>query len=469
MDKFLHAENRLDPFHSGFWTKSSAQAVWVAHPQVMRQVKQGLAYLEAPWQMSEEEALDVLTRPRYRNQVVGVLGALMQWRTCTGQQLAAICGVDALASQFRTKSARSRVLTALWTLDLIEYGRVVSGAWVTQPRHAPLLYRPASVKAFEKIVAPLLTRAELTAVTGGSQYSSFHQFDRHNVLSTELALRFCEFCEAGTVVGEALSTFDHLSFGRWTRLHELENKSVPANMADLVLVRADGLRVAVELTASGTTPGLKAKIFSWARLLQHAPFEDTGLVVLFLEAAPPFSRSISAKKLGVDLRTMISKAINRFPGTRQDLTSDRMFVTSWTSLFPTSSEPSPNFALLKSDKALGTHPQTWCETNLMDIFDLPLPVGVNPQLPRVVANSLSLAGTPALIGRAHPTFRGVDSTSGSLQALGGLPQGMQVVSSRPGKHPARNPQTGNGAVTQSLLPSRLVWAPHSQVGPPPVV
>ena len=53
---------------------------------------------------------------------------------------------------------------------------------------------------------------------------------------------------------------------------------------DAVIVRADGLRIVVETTASWSKSAEK-KAEAWARAMEHRPVEDAGFVVVFVGAA----------------------------------------------------------------------------------------------------------------------------------------------------------------------------------------
>src|SRR5690625_7380734 len=62
-----------------------------------------------------------------------------------------------------------------------------------------------------------LTFAEHLAVTGGQGWDSEHRFDRHNVLTTELALRAAEYCDVATRSEERRVGRDGTARGRRTR------------------------------------------------------------------------------------------------------------------------------------------------------------------------------------------------------------------------------------------------------------
>ena len=467
-DQWWSAAQRLDPFYGGFWGKSSGQSAWASHTQVANQVAGGRARWEAAWKLDPDEAMNVLLEPRYRETVVAALGAITQWRTLSGEQLASITGHKTFQRRFANHSDVSPVLRALWTVGALDAGRTMIGAWAGQPHHAPLLWRPRASKFWDKF-APNLSWAQQVAVTGGDKYRVGHQHDRHNVLSVELALRFAEFGESGTVLGEAFAGFDQLSDGRWTRLHELEGAKTPNAVGDVVLVRPDGLRIVVELTA-GAGISYTSKLQRWAKFLANVPFAASGVVVVFVEALPPYAGPGQRKQLRWQLRNAMSNAVRAFPGRRGDLVEDRLFLASWDDWFPSARTLSNKFELLTANKVAGAGAKDWVSVDMASIFDLPLPDDSDPLLEKVIENSLGLAGTPKAIGDRHPTFDGLDFVTESLRALG-VPPVLEVESGTDQGWVGQPLQVGRGVgVAGDVVrsPKNLFWAPFSQVGPPPV-
>src|SRR5699024_12495167 len=111
-----------------------------------------------------------------------------------------------------------------------------------------------------------LTFAEHVAVTGGQGWDSAHRFDRHNVLTTELALRVAEFCDVATVLGEK-------QMGLPALLDAAEINPAQEDLGrklDAGLVRRDGLLIAIETTAS-VGESFRRKVTKWAQSLQRHP------------------------------------------------------------------------------------------------------------------------------------------------------------------------------------------------------
>ncbi len=68
------------------------------------------------------------------------------------------------------------------------------------------------------------------------------QHSRHNALTVELALRLAEYAQVGTVLGERVGTIDLLAGPGISRdIYDADGRS-----ADAVIVRPDGLRIAIE-------------------------------------------------------------------------------------------------------------------------------------------------------------------------------------------------------------------------------
>src|SRR5699024_1959786 len=115
----------------------------------------------------------------------------------TREQLAAITGSAVMARTY--PASQSAPLSA----RLLSHGHVSAG----MNRLAPARDRVSTWAAGDHVAAVARHRtsptfAEHIAITGGQGWDAEHRFDRHNVLTTELALRVAEFCHVATVLGE---------------------------------------------------------------------------------------------------------------------------------------------------------------------------------------------------------------------------------------------------------------------------
>jgi hypothetical protein len=205
---------------------------------------------------------------------MGLLGILHGWRTCTDEQAAAILGSRAVANP------KGHVATAAFSSVLVEYGTTKLTALAkTEPFGKDTLLRPARPDVFADL-SDRLTWGEWLAVTGGQPWASGGQYDRHNILATELGLRLAEYADIGTVLGERFSTVDLLTGSGVGREVVGDQRT-----ADLSVIREDGMVIAVEITAT-ISPNFDRKVERWADLLATSPIEATGLTVLFVVAQP---------------------------------------------------------------------------------------------------------------------------------------------------------------------------------------
>lgn len=450
------AWRRSDSYWDGTWAEGST-ASWTSAALARRQEAHFAVTLPPAWQMGTEEALDIVTNPARRAQVVQALGALDQWRTMSAAQLAALTGRAVLGSPFTSVHTSSAVLAALFTLGLLDFGHPTAGLLSRSPSTSgTLLYHPSGVKTFDRLIAPMLTWAELLAVTGGLPFARAHQYDRHNTLAVELAMRVAELCEVGTVVGEKFSLLDALA-------HTFDGRTPTppsTSQADFTIVRADGVRIAVELTASASAM-FPHKVERWARLLESAPFSSCGLLVCFVCAAPPDRPDPRGERLRALVKRQVSHYAGTNPGSAADRTAARMAVAEWTDWFPASGLFTPAFRSLRAQVPTGASGSTWQPVDLLDPFEVPAPD--NPALTRVIATSWALAGTPdILVPDAAP---GLDLTPLALDSLGLRAD----VSPPPTRAPRRKGTgAGTGAVGDARVPPRLSWSPRADRPLPPV-
>jgi hypothetical protein len=386
------AADRLDPFWDGVWTNGSS-AVWVSAELAERQVASGLAKLPARLTMTDEDALRVLRSNKTRGARLSALAACDQWRTLSGEQLAAMSGWSTLAS------TTSTVLTAAFTAGVLDLGEFANplrrGANADRSR----LVRPTRSLKFEELIAPDLSYQEWVSVTGGSPWDFRRQYDRHNLISTELGLRVAEFCEVGTVLGEKLSTADLLSWSGLGRTGECRDNRA----ADLTIVRQDGLRIAVEVTASAGDD-FAAKVRRWAQVLSSNSLASSGLVVLFVEAAPPGNgarASSRQRRVIEEVTKQVAKVVMEFPGTAGDRVAARIGVARWEDWFPATHTAEPGFVSLDAIRPTGPPGHRWEPVSFLDPFDLEFDPHDPDAMGAVITNSHMLLGVPHWLRHAR--------------------------------------------------------------------
>lgn len=335
----LATHNRTDPYWDSIWAPGS-QAHWATSDQERARAAGSSKSVNQRFLMDNDEAVRVLTSNRFRAERLAGWSAIDSWRTLTAEQVAALTG----CTQFL--DPRFSAVAASFSLDLLDIGSFPHAIHGRPGLNRDVLYRPSISDAFDKTISPTLTYPEWLGVTGGYPWSSAGQYDRHNVLAAELALRAAEYLPIGTVLGEKYATVDLLA---GTGLGKTVNR--PDNRrADGVIVREDGLRIAYELTATASA-AFESKVRRWAQIISERPLETSGLVIVFI-AAPHPKRSNIGRDPRNEIYRRLSKVLQEFPGTGADSPAARIGVASWDEWFPARHEMSEAFLSLQADFAL---------------------------------------------------------------------------------------------------------------------
>lgn len=301
---------------------AARSAHWVSFKVAQRHLEAGGRLSKLP----SGDAIATSDPVLRREQSLAVLASLMMWRTASVEQVGALVGRTEWASE-RTmgKPGMPFVGQALFRSGLVQRGLISSAR-----DRIPLLLRPDVRSRFDDL-SDRLSMAELMAVTGGIPWSSGSQFDRHNLIGTELALRVAQWCPgAAMVLGETLSKVGLMVPGAGAG---------SSRSADMTIIRKDGLKIAVEVTAS-TGESTAAKIRRWADAL--VADQSNSLVVLFVEAAHPDDE----RGTGGYLRNKIMRASRADIDVVAAKVIDRMFVARWSDWFPGPGMASPDFAVL---------------------------------------------------------------------------------------------------------------------------
>jgi hypothetical protein len=427
--------NRQDPYWGQLWAPGS-QALWFTGTMA-RQRSEKISTVNKRLLPAEEEALRLLTAPRGRAERLGAWGVLDSWRTASAEQIAAFTGSTMFLDPTYSVLASS---FSLGLLDLGTYSHPMSRFGLARNN----VYRPANSDTFDKVIAPTLTWPEWASVTGGMPWSSGGQYDRHNILATELALRAAEYLPLGAVLGEKFATVDLLAgTGLGKTVKNPDNRR-----ADGVLVREDGMRIAFELTASASV-GFENKIRRWAQLINDRPLETSGLTVLFIAAPhPDRSRHTSADPRH-EIYKRMSQVLRDFPGTGPDSPAARIGIAHWEEYFPAEHRLSEEFLNLTADFALGagTGPERWVQRDLLTDYDFTPWESFDPMA--VVDNAPLLAASPHWMRGGDHTHL-IGSPMG--RAKTGVPHPAPV---RPEKTKGRplGGAVGNGG--RAKLPARL--------------
>jgi hypothetical protein len=381
------AANRIDPYWAALWSQGS-QAAWLSANVAARQIDAGLGTLPHYLHLDSERAWKHIRGPAM-NRYLDVLAVLDVWRTATSEQIAALTGHTSLAN------GRSTIYADLFAAGLIDVGIFSNALNTTLDATRANLYRPSRSNTFDRQLRPHLTYAEWVSVTGGYPFESGGQYDRHNILTTEMALRATEMAEVAAVLGEKLSTWDLLAHSGCGYPPAVGR----ARHADATIIRTDGMRIAIETTAS-FTGAFEAKARRWAELLSNKRLADTGLTVIFLVAARP--DQISSTAALTDVRKKLAAAVRDHAGVDFDRTAEKLMVASWTDWFPQAGHTTPQFATLDAYRPTGPAGNPWEPVSALDVIDLPFQPATTFN-PHAIINNLSmLRSQPARLRRGTP-------------------------------------------------------------------
>lgn len=398
---YHRATSRLDPFWHGMadWTHSAS---WESRELAGRLADAGLCHLS-----NRDARLDpegARTRAAREPVALESLGAVAMWRTLTADQVAAFAGwvppeLDAGGpSALGRWRDTPRWLRNLWAAGLVERGTINS-----KRPGLPYLYRPIRSPEVEHWVAqlPLADRLALTAGqpwTEGPRYA-----ERHNLIAAEMGLRLAEFCEIGTVLGEAVGGHHLLDVTG-------QRDKTGSDAADLVIVRPDGLRVAVEMTMGRS--GLERKVARTIDLLCETDFDESGTMVLFVEAASPYSTMQTT--VWNRLRRVISEQVAARPDGPARRLAERIAVARWSWWFPGPGLVHPSFVSLACHRPTGTAAGRWRRADLLDVIDVGFSPADDGPLD-VLANAACVAGVPHWLRTGTGTL---DVTGFALEHIG---------------------------------------------------
>lgn len=316
---------------------------------------------------TQEEAVALL--PKRRTRLV-TLGAINLWHTMTSQQLVAITGKPGL------NSPRSGETGLLFDAGLIQRGRCYYGGRVVDD--VPEMFRPNN-EAPKVDLRGLRYKDWLGATLGGNLVKG-HQYDRHNVLMTELSLRAAEICPLRSVLGEAVAS--------WTQVFGPALKPNPCRSADAVWIRDDGMKIAIEMAANFSASTV-SKVDQLAELLARDSTKST--VVLFVIAAHP--KGGRAGDLGLKLRQAVKKSAHSSMNRILADVENRMVIAKWEDWFPAPGLVSFDFVRLRAQRYIASDDE-WSPIDVLDPFDAPFPGADNPQLKPLFKHLNDVFGAP---------------------------------------------------------------------------
>lgn len=378
----LRAHNRDDPYYSSLFTLSS-RAAWTGRDLILREMAAG-SDLRVPGQF--RKSVDVLRSPdddpigdmlaTHREDTLRMLSAVNMWRTLTVPQMAAMVGATRWArTGWPTSVARAHgagllqagVLTSLVRADLPTLLRV-------DPDGDP------------GALMDRLTFTEWLGVTSGRLWRGSNTPDRHNIMVTEMGLRIAQMCPgAGVVLGEMVGNHD-LLLG-------VEDKKLARRRADSVVIRKDGLRIALEATASDR---FAPKMENWVDFLVADKTKST--VVVFVEMVRPgYSSEATYQAIFKGMARAVSSSMSAVAAQ----VLDRMFLVRWSDWFPAAGMVTPDFATLPATRYAGDGTGSnaaWQRVDLLDPSSVPLSPAATPaDLMTALSNARLLTGAPKVL------------------------------------------------------------------------
>lgn len=421
----LSALSREDPMYETPWLGGST-ATWVFRKKADAEHERArTAYPRGTIRDKSEASGLVADHPAI---AAAAIGALAVHATLSVEQVAAFVGIEA------DDLIASGVLQALWSMGAVKFGHVTN-AWDRCWERTLWTIDDKAVIATH--VLPLLSGAEALAMTAGQAIQVSQGHDRHAVLAAELALRTAEFTSVSTVLGERLTELKSLFDTDTTR------------RGDLTVVRADGLRIVLEVVAHDNQK-FGEKVDFWAEQLAK-PGRGYGMtMVVFVVAADASSDASRARGLGVRVSAAIVKARAKHGATWRG--HDRMGMVSWDDWFPAASVMSEAFSSLVVwfPESRLTH------ASVLDAEIVPCAHPGDREYVAVIENASLLAQTPAWLRSSHhaPLLL---RRMGQRQ-LGELPCPPPAKPDRP-----RSPSGRRGAAGLAKPPPRLLGIPGERV------
>lgn len=335
--------HRADPYYSEMFQFGS-QVAWSTIEQTRRKAEH--TTFRAPAAVMERSAAKrFVAEGPSRSQRMALMSILDSWGAVTAEQLVALTGHRGLLDP------GSKQIMSLFSSGLIDVGRTLDAMErvTNSPRQAVYRHR-APRGQIRKVAGRSWTSAEYMQTDGGVSFlPPPGNMDRHNILALEFALRCAEsHADTSMILGEKWSSGD--SFLPKTRrkvgFHR-RSEQYPVRGDGTVVLR-NGLRVALEVT-SFYTESIQRKLQRWARLFAQHSLAESGLVVVFITAAPQRNHTRNLDTATNELRTQIRSTLRRYSGKGPDSPAARMGLMKWTDLFPGPHEVSEQFKNLAAE------------------------------------------------------------------------------------------------------------------------
>lgn len=340
---------RTDPFWSGMWEGGPSASWWSREVADAAQAA-GMVQVggrDARWG-DVACARGLVMSGRGVQTRLRLLASILMWRTVTAEQLMSIANVS-------IDPKRWADIAMLWSAGLIERGRIVTPF---RSASMPEMFRPLRDSTIEGWV-DRLGFDDWLHLTSSHPWTRGPSHDRHNVLATELGLRIAETCDVAMIVGERLSAHTMISPTPFAGQSKFAS-------ADATVVRHDGMRIAIEVTASHVAETTRRKISRWVELLR-ANIDNRGIAVCFVEAGG--MRDTEVFRV---LRTEIAQAVASEPNRKvKAMLSESLTVARWRWWFPQLDETSDRLANLEVSR-VNLHGD-WVPSSLLDPYEVDSP------------------------------------------------------------------------------------------------
>lgn len=184
----------------------------------------------------------------------------------------------------------------------------------------------------------------------------------HDIVAAEIALRLINTTSNITAAWGVHCADVGLLTGQGRSTGTRQNA-----VADAVLIRHDGLPIALEVQRSFTGPAITTKLQRWVELIRaHREHAPAVVWIVFDDAAAP-NRT---HHRGFKTRVAELVRANPTPVIRHQI-AERIGVVHWTDWFPASHTASATFAELGVQRATGPAGQPWNPALMLDAFDTP--------------------------------------------------------------------------------------------------
>jgi len=277
--------------------------------------------------------------------VLSVMAFLAAYHHATASQLCTASGASAATTRTALKKA--------YEAGLLKRGRFVAGADIYPTTFLWTINDGPRLTAWLRS----LTEAQKLAVTCGQPVGAGPNHAKHNMLAVELALRCAEVHPSlQAVFGELLGSPSLLLPSCTSHIR-----------GDVVLVRADGLRIVLEFVQSSKARDLSEKLARWGHILKGANWNTNGLIVVFVSGNRANNKGALKDLLREHATALSPEGLRDAAGVLASpgevaRARQQIHIASWDDWFPASWRVSSDFAALRT--AFTADGKAWARVDL---------------------------------------------------------------------------------------------------------